>query len=159
MTQPHQAHELAAELERLVALVARLRGGFGASEPVPLTLTQRLALAAIADGGPLRLGALAERLDTTEATASRTVDALARWRLVARRPDPTDRRGVRVEATGRGRRFVAERRTHLVSMLGGLLSGIATPEQGRIVSLVAELNDLLAEHTVASHSVPVRAAG
>jgi DNA-binding MarR family transcriptional regulator len=138
-----EAEELAAGIERLFALLARLRGGVGEPEVPPLSMTQKLALALVVDSGPLRSRALGELLETTEATASRTVDGLVRAGLVRRRPDPDDGRGVRIEATARGRRSVERRRAHLAGMLQGLLADLAVGEQTRLVALLESLNDTL----------------
>ena len=138
-----EAEQLAAGIERLFALLARLRGGVGEPEDPPLTMTQKLALALVVDSGPLRIRPLGELLETTEATASRTVDALVRAALVKRRPDPDDGRGVRIEATARGRRCVERRREHLAGMLQGLLADLDAGEQERLVALLDYLNDTL----------------
>lgn len=138
-----EAEHLAAGMERLFALLARLRGGVGEPEDPPLTMTQKLALALVVDSGPLRSRTLGERLETTEATASRTVDGLVRAGLVRRRPDPDDRRGVRIEATARGRRCVERRREHLAGILQGLLADLDADEQKRLVALLDYLNETL----------------
>lgn len=138
-----EAERLAAGIERLFALLAHLRGGLGEPEAPPLTMTQKLALALVVDSGPLRIRALGELLETTEATASRTVDGLVRAELVRRRPDLADRRGVRIEATARGRRCVERRRAHLAGILQGLLADLDAGEQARLVALLDYLNDTL----------------
>jgi DNA-binding MarR family transcriptional regulator len=156
MTSPREPQQLAEGIERLFLLLARLRGRLGEPEPLPLTMTQKLALATVVDFGPLRIRALGERMETTEATASRTVDGLARAGLVRRRPDPDDRRGVRIEATAAGRRLVERRRAHLVGLLEEHLAGMDVDEQARLVELIGSLNDAL-EGTGAGRE-PVEAA-
>lgn len=146
MSGRRDAEELAAGIERLFRLLARLRGGVGEPDVPPLTMTQKLALATVVDSGPLRLRALGELMETTEATASRTVDGLVRANLARRRPDPDDRRGVRIEATARGRRCVERRRTHLAAMLHGLLADIDAGERARLVAFLDHLNETL-EHS------------
>lgn len=146
MSGRRDAEELAAGIERLFRLLARLRGGVGEPDVPPLTMTQKLALATVVDSGPLRLRALGKLMETTEATASRTVDGLVRADLARRRPDPDDRRGVRIEATARGRRCVERRRTHLAAMLHGLLADIDAGERARLVAFLDHLNETL-EHS------------
>jgi DNA-binding MarR family transcriptional regulator len=97
----------------------------------------------LVSGPPLRLGALAERIGTTDATASRTVDALVALDLARREPDPADGRGVLVVATPKALEFVAERRRRLVGILEQGLSGMSRGDRERLVSLLAELNDVL----------------
>jgi MarR family transcriptional regulator, 2-MHQ and catechol-resistance regulon repressor len=143
MTARREPEQLAAGIERLFLLLARLRGRLGEPEPLPLTMTQKLALATVVDFGPVRIRALGERMETTEATASRTVDGLVRVGLARRRPDPDDRRGVRIEATAAGRRLVEQRRAHMVGLLEELLAGMDVDEQARLVALLGSLNDAL----------------
>jgi DNA-binding MarR family transcriptional regulator len=132
---------LAVELERLITLVRRRGGPHDADDP-PLAGTQRLALAVLV-AGSLRLGALAERIGTTDATASRTVDALVSLGLVRREPDPSDGRGVLVVATPKAIELVAERRSRLVDTLEQGLAGMSRADRELLVSLLAELNDVL----------------
>jgi DNA-binding MarR family transcriptional regulator len=135
---------IAAQIERLFALLIREGGRLGKEDEPGLTLRQGFALAAIADEGPQRLGALADRLGTTDATASRTVDALLALGLVERSEDPVDRRAVRIAASPAGRRLVAQRRRHLTQLLERPLAGIAQTEQAHIATVLADLNSLLA---------------
>jgi len=142
MTRRHDPALLAVELERLITLVRRRGGPHDADDP-PLAGSQRLALSALVAGSPLRLRALAERIGTTDATASRTVDALVALDFVRREPDPADGRGVLVVATPKAVEFVAERRARLVGILEQGLSGMTRADRERLVSLLAELNDVL----------------
>jgi DNA-binding MarR family transcriptional regulator len=135
---------IAAQIERLFALLIREGGRLGKEDEPGLTLRQGFALAAIADEGPQRLGALADRLGTTDATASRTVDALLALGLVERSEDPVDRRAVRIAASPAGRKLVAQRRRHLTQLLERPLAGIAQAEQAHIATVLADLNSLLA---------------
>jgi DNA-binding MarR family transcriptional regulator len=134
---------LAEAVERLIAVVIRQRSAIPGPEPRQLTTTQALALLTLADDGPLRLGALADRIATTDATASRTVDVLERAGFVRRVPDPADGRGISVEPTNEGRREVARRRARMAAMVGELLRGLRPAEQHRFVDLLDGLNELL----------------
>jgi DNA-binding MarR family transcriptional regulator len=134
---------LAEAVERLVAVVIRQRRAIPGPEPLQLTTTQALALLTLADEGPLRLGILADRIATTDATASRAVDVLEREELALRVRDPVDARGISVEVTAAGRREVRRRRKRMAAMVGELLKGLPAAEQGRIAGLVDDLNELL----------------
>ena len=134
---------LAEQLERLVLLLIRQRGDLQEADERPLSWTQRLALALAVDESPPRLGALADRMGTTDATASRTVDSLAAIGLLRREPDPSDRRGVLVVATPEAKRLLAERRRRLVRALDDGLANMRGDDQDRLVSLLEELNELL----------------
>jgi DNA-binding MarR family transcriptional regulator len=138
-----QEARLAEAVERLIAVIIRQRGAIPGPEPRQLTTTQALALLTLADEGPLRLGALADRIATTDATASRTVDVLQRAGFARRVPDPADGRGITVEPTAEGRREVVRRRKRMAAMVGELLKGLPSAEQRRFVDLLDSLNELL----------------
>jgi DNA-binding MarR family transcriptional regulator len=135
---------LAEAIERLGLTLIRERGRMEQFDPTPLTVTQRLALTFLVDDGPLRLGALAERMGTTEATATRTVDSLAALGLAERTRHPTDRRGVVIAHTRRGRDVLATRRHRLGELVENGLRAMPAADQERLVDLLDELNDLLA---------------
>jgi DNA-binding MarR family transcriptional regulator len=143
VTAGSEPARLAGALERLALLLARQRGDLQPSDEPPLSPTQRLALATAVAESPLRLGALAERMETTVATASRTVDGLEAAGLLRREPDPTDRRGVLVVATSDAVDLLAEKRRRLVQALAHGLGGMPEQDQARLVSLLGELNDVL----------------
>jgi len=153
MTTRSDPGRLAVQLERLIMLVRRRGGPADAHDP-PLAATQRLALSIVVDASRLRLGALAERIGTTDATASRTVDALVALGLVRRKPDPADGRGVLVVATPKAVTLVAERRARLVDTLEQGLAAMPVADRDRLVALLAELNDVLDRQT---ESAPARA--
>ena len=90
--QVSEARQVAEAVERLLLTLVRQRHGRD-PEPGSLSTFQSIALSAVADDGPLRLGTLADALGTTDATASRTVDALEDRGLAERRPDPGRRAG------------------------------------------------------------------
>jgi DNA-binding MarR family transcriptional regulator len=144
---------LAAQLERLVLLLVHPRGQFHEVEEHPLSWTQRLALAVAVDESPLRLGALAARMGTTDATASRTVDSLSSIGLLRREPDDTDGRGVLVLPTPAAVNLLAERRQRLVDALACGLSRLPEDDEARLVTLLSELNQVL-EASVQSPQAP-----
>lgn len=148
-----EEERLAEAVERLIGVIIRQRGAIPGPEPRQLTTTQALALLTLADEGPLRLGALADRIATTGATASRTVDVLESLGFVARAPAPLDGRGVTVEPTAAGRCEVRRRRERMAAMVAELLKGLPEDEQRRFVDLLRDLNELL----IAADPAPVRA--
>jgi DNA-binding MarR family transcriptional regulator len=151
VTAASEPARLARELERLALLLARQRGDLHPSDDPAISPTQRLALATAAAESPLRLGALAERMETTVATASRTVDGLEALGLLRREPDPTDRRGVLVVATPDAVALLAEKRRRLVQALARGLARMPEREQARLVSLLGALNDVLDSRQPAGH--------
>ena len=82
--QVSEARQVAEAVEQLLLTLVRQRHGRD-PEPGSLSTFQSIALSAVADDGPLRLGTLADALGTTDATASRTVDALQVRGLAERR--------------------------------------------------------------------------
>ena len=144
------AEQLAEAIERLGLTLVRQRSRMDQHEPTPLTVTQRLALTIVVDEGPLRLGELAERMGTTEPTATRTVDSLTSAGLVRRAPHPDDRRGVLIDATPRGTRVLAHRRQRLLELLESGLSKMPDDDQERLADLLDELHALMAPETVDS---------
>jgi len=86
-------------------LIVRAGGKLGDPWDRRLTNTQSLALFLVVNEGPVRLGALASAMLTTDATATRTVDALALEGLVERQLANGDKRGVLICATTEGRRI------------------------------------------------------
>jgi DNA-binding MarR family transcriptional regulator len=130
------ANELAVEIERLFTALVREGGRLGYSESDTLTSTQRAALIAIVDGGALRLGAVADALGTTDATATRTVQGLERLGLVERTPVTNDRRGIQVAATAEGRKVVARGRRRLA---GAVANVVPAADQARLAALLREL--------------------
>lgn len=156
MTRRSDPARLAVQLERLITLVRRRGGPHDVDDP-PLAGSQRLALSALVAESPLRLRALAERIGTTDATASRTVDALAALGLVRRKPDPKDGRGVLVVATPKAVELVTERRARLVETLEQGLAGMSRADRELLVSLLAELNDVL-DPTIQAQPAPAIAS-
>lgn len=137
-----EAERLAREIERLFNLMVKRRPEEAEAEP-QLPPTQRLALAVVVDEGPLRLGELADRMGTSDPTATRTVDALESIGLVERTPDPDDRRAVLVAATARGRKLLERRRRRIVKLLREPLAGLSKHEQRELVERLAALNRAL----------------
>jgi DNA-binding MarR family transcriptional regulator len=138
------ASDLAAALERVYASLARqARRRHGGELDPPLTPTQRLALAVVADDGPLRLGALAGRVGTSDSAATRAVDVLVAAGLAERGADPEDGRAVLVGATDAGRARVADARRLLEDVLGTTASRLGTADRERLVDLLSRTADEL----------------
>jgi DNA-binding MarR family transcriptional regulator len=136
------AADLAREIERLFTALVREGARLGLDESPALTPTQRSALAALVDDGPLRLGALADAIATTDATASRTAQALERIGLVERAPDAADGRGVRLAATPEGKRVVASARRRLRQSVARLIRD--GDDRERLAELLRDLTGAVA---------------
>ena len=73
-------------------------------------------------GGPIGVGALAERLGVTQQAASKAVADLERRGYVARRRDPADARARLVELTARGEAAIEAGRRHRAALESELAS-------------------------------------
>ena len=130
---------LAEAVEQLFLRLIREGGSLGEIAPKELTATQKQALAIVVDEGPLRLGALAERMGTTDATATRTVDGLTALGLLERAADPVDGRAVQIAATRAGVKNLAVRRERLVTVLEALLGERSAGEIEQLAELLSTL--------------------
>jgi len=129
-------------LGRIVRRLTRLSGGL--DEGPALTATQRVALIETLEAAePIRLHDLAERLGVTAPTASRAVDGLVEHRVLERRPDPDDRRAVRISLTSEGRSLVEERKSRVLAAFLPAAAAMAPTDQERLIELLAELDRAL----------------
>jgi DNA-binding MarR family transcriptional regulator len=140
---------LVRQLELLFSALARTGAPLAAGS---LTTTQRLVLVELVDGGPLRLGALADRIGATDPTVSRAIDGLVQAGVVERTNDPDDRRAVLHDATERGRDWVRRRRAEVAAALDDALRRLSPAERRRLLTLVGRLNDELRPGTASAHS-------
>ena len=144
--------ELVSELEALFSSLART--GIGLADGA-LTTTQRLALIELVDSGPLRLGALAERIGAADPTVSRAIERLVAAGIVERRADPEDRRAVLHLATAQGRAWVTRRRSEVAAALDEALERLTPADCARLSHLVHKLNgELLLATTRRSSPYP-----
>jgi DNA-binding MarR family transcriptional regulator len=137
------AGDLAAAVERFFFTLVRQRGASDRDAGSLLLPTQTAALCAIVDDGPLRLGALAEQIGATAATATRTADGLEALGLVERVPDARDGRATLLAATDRGRLTCEERRTRLLSLLEQAVSASQDDQIAHFTALFEELDALV----------------
>ncbi|HST25357.1 MAG TPA: MarR family transcriptional regulator [Gaiellaceae bacterium] len=136
-----QGTDFVAELELLFTLLARTDSSV--DDGPSLTSTQRVALIELVSSGPLRLGALAERIGVSDPTASRAVDGLVASAVVERRADPDDRRAVLHVATDKGRDWVERRRGEVAAALDRAIDGFGAADRKRLLELIGALNDRL----------------
>src|SRR5262245_45645738 len=137
------AGRLAVAVERFLFTLVRQRGTNLREAGSLLAPSQTVALCALVDEGPLRLGALVDHLGATAATATRTADSLEALGLVERVPDPHDRRATLIAATARGRQAVEERRRRLLGLLERAVSASAHDEVEHFTALFEELDALV----------------
>ena len=129
----------------LMAVTRGLRRGWADSiAHTGLAPHQARALRMIAAEGPLRPGALAERLRIAPRSVTEVVDALVERDLVRREPDPDDRRAMTLTITDAGHGLVGEitaiRRAHTEQVFDAVLSG---EEQDTLALLLGRLAERL----------------
>jgi DNA-binding MarR family transcriptional regulator len=105
------AARIAGHLEAVRRALRDSISAAAASYPVPLTTPQVLALQVLVDevrasGRGLSLSGLSRRMGLAHSTVSGIVTRLERRNLVARAPDPGDRRYTRIELTDPVRHWV-----------------------------------------------------
>ena len=140
MTRRADTERMAEAIVRLLMELQRRKEGVPSTHE--LTTTQALVLRIVVTEGAQRVGALAEALGVTVATASRTVDSLGAAGLVRREPDPSDARGVRVVPTARGKREFRLRRARFTRALERLADELSELERRQLADALETLGRL-----------------
>lgn len=104
-----------------------------------VSVTQCYALETLVEHGPLRLGALAERLFLDKSTTSRVVATLVKKRYAELRADPSDGRATTVLATRRGRSLCARINADLVAQQRELLGDLDPAVRAGVVDVIRRL--------------------
>jgi MarR family transcriptional regulator, organic hydroperoxide resistance regulator len=134
--------EIAGAAYRLSAADARLRGR-ATRDPRALSLTHARALRSLAEHGPMTVGALAERVETTSAAVTQLVNGLVGAGFVTReRAETGDRRIATVALTPAGRARHAERQSDLERSLGDLVADLKPAQVQAAVMVLLRLADL-----------------
>lgn len=119
------------------AVARRLRHGtVHTLAPYDITPGHFRALGVLMRHGPVRLGDLSERLRIAPRSTTEVVDALEARGLVARHPDPDDRRATLVEVSAEGNRLndaIRSARRHEAQKLFGALSARDRADLARIL--------------------------
>jgi len=108
-----------------------------------LSAARLSALSVLVFGGPTTVGALARAEQVSAPTISRLVSGLERDGFVVREVDEEDARAVRVRATPKGRRVLAQGRERRVAELVQLLEDISADELRTLGSAVQILERVL----------------
>ncbi len=143
MSSDPSSDHLAFGLARLAA-VAR-QDGWRVGEKFGLTPTQAEALDLLARRpAGIRLGQLAELLQTTQPTTSDAVGALVRKKLVLRHSDPGDGRAILLRLSASGRRL-AER---LPNSFEGVVAAMSAADREALSGIVLRTISNLVESGV-----------
>jgi DNA-binding MarR family transcriptional regulator len=107
-----------------------------------LTLTEATVLATTARNGPVGLSWLAREEGMNPTMLSRVVWRLEDAGLLARRPDPRDRRAALVDATPAGRRLHERMRAERTDALGQLIEHLGPGERAVLEAALPVLEQL-----------------
>jgi DNA-binding MarR family transcriptional regulator len=104
-----------------------------------ISVTQCYALETLAEHGPMRLSALAERLFLDKSTTSRVVNTLVRKGYVEQRADATDGRAMLINATRQGQRLCTRISSDLVEQQKQLLGDLPPEIRAGVVQVIQRL--------------------
>jgi DNA-binding MarR family transcriptional regulator len=125
----------ATDLIRLeIALWDRVDARLRESHELPLAFFESLLFISRARGGSIRVGDLARALRVTVGGTSKLVDRVERAGLIAREPDPDDRRASRVALTAAGKRKLTAAVKTYEAEVGSILGGVLSPDEQRQLS-------------------------
>lgn len=101
-------------------------------------------------GAKVKQGALAESLDITQPSLVRTLDQLQASELVAREPDPDDKRSNQISLTHEGQDLVGRIEAKLSALRDELLEGVPDAAVDIAVNLLELLGRRIAERRSAA---------
>jgi len=104
-----------------------------------VSVTQCYALEALITRGPMRLGALAERLFLDKSTASRVVDALVRKGYGERLGDASDGRALSLHATSHGRELFQRIHAELIREQEELIADLTPVARRAAITVITRL--------------------
>jgi DNA-binding MarR family transcriptional regulator len=104
---------------------------------------QQFILACLWDEDGLTPGQIAKRLGLSTPTVTRTAARMETAGLVTRRPDPQDRRLVRVLLSERGRQLRRVLNEQMAKVSEQALAGVSKQDRALLVSLLQQVRDNL----------------
>jgi len=107
--------------------------------PWDITPAQARALGTLLRAGALRLGDLAEHLRIAPRSATEVVDALEGRGLVARGPDPDDRRATLVAPTAHGKEVGTAIRAARAAESESVFRGLSDVDRAHLARILREL--------------------
>ena len=106
-----------------------------------ISVTQCYALEALAEHGPVRLGALADRLYLDKSTTSRVVQTLIRKGYAANRTESGDRRAMAIVTTRAGRLLLERIKADLVEQQELVVQDIDPRVRAGVIEVIRRLTD------------------
>ena len=104
-----------------------------------VSVTQCYALETLVEHGPLRLGALAQRMFLEKSTMSRVVATLVKKGYVEPHADPSDGRALALRATRRGRALCRRITDDLVAQQRQLLGDLDPAVRAGVIDVIRRL--------------------
>ena len=126
----------------LVIALHRLTRNLRRAGNAILPPTQLLVLGQLVDVDSLRVGELAERVCSSQPTATTTVATMSAAGLVERVPDTADGRAVRVRITELGRATLVALAREQAGLLGQWMTTLTEDERDTLTSAVGLLRKL-----------------
>lgn len=111
-----------------------------------VTLPQLRVLVVLSSAGPLRMGALAERVGSNASTLTRTMDRIVAGGWAERSPSPDSRREVLICLTPRGQALVDDVAARRRAELGSILARLTPAERASVELALGRFADAAGEH-------------
>ena len=126
--------------ERIFQLIREFERQFREQGETDLSTTQFQALSILEEVQPVTAMAMAGLLRIAGPTATRALDSLERWGLIAKERDPQDRRIVWLSLTAEGRTVLKRETVRQRQWMSKLLVGLSAEETGILQELLEKLN-------------------
>lgn len=135
--------EEAVRLRRAIDRLARELNVSATDEG--LTPTQASVLGLIATRGPIGVSTLVDIERVNPTMLSRVIGRLDDAGFVRRRPDPTDKRAVRLEITPRGKQVQARIKAQRTAILSGSVAELPPELAATLTAAIPALEELVTE--------------
>jgi MarR family transcriptional regulator, organic hydroperoxide resistance regulator len=129
------------------------------SHELPLAFFESLLFISRAPRGSMRVGDLARALRVTVGGTSKLVDRIERAGLIAREPDPDDRRASRLVLTTAGKRKLTAALKTYEAEVASILGGVLRPEEQQHMSDYVSRLLTSIDHAEGTARAPSRDAG
>ncbi|OGX35530.1 MAG: hypothetical protein A3C36_05490 [Omnitrophica WOR_2 bacterium RIFCSPHIGHO2_02_FULL_52_10] len=129
---------IAEEVAMLMPMIAR-RILLGFFQSVSITQTQIFTIITIAEGAPIRLSELSQKLNISAPTVTGIVDRLEKLAYVRRIPDRADRRAINVDLTPKGRALAQKFKSTIKSKWKELLAQLPEKEQEQYAAILRKI--------------------
>jgi DNA-binding MarR family transcriptional regulator len=128
-------------IERIMRSAQRLvRGG---CDDVDLTPPQTFLLRALDAQGAMTLGELRRHFNAAQSTTSEMVGRLARSGYITKKPDPNDRRSVKIAITATGRAVMRARLAELKRRHRAVFEALSPEDQERFLGAFETIVELM----------------